>query len=59
MKTLKIAVIPILAVLITYFIAIIVLPSKVFVERSIFVDASPIEAYTDLEDLRNFQDWAY
>jgi hypothetical protein len=59
MKILKIAGITILAALIIYFIVIIILPSKVFVERSIIVDASPIEAYSYLEDLRNFQEWAY
>ena len=59
MKILKTAGITILAALIIYFIVIVVLPSKVFVERSIIVDVSPIEAYSYLEDLRNFQEWAY
>jgi hypothetical protein len=56
MKILKIAGITMLTALIIYFIVIIVWPSKVFVERSIIVDASPIEAYCYLEDLRNFQE---
>ena len=59
MKILKITGITILAALIIYFIVIIVLPSEVFVERSIIVNASPAEVYSYLEDLRNFREWAY
>ena len=42
-----------------YLILIIALPSKVFVERSVVVNARQTEAYHYLEDLRNFREWAY
>ncbi|MDN5215819.1 SRPBCC family protein [Fulvivirgaceae bacterium BMA12] len=59
MKILKIAGVTLLAVMTVYIVIIIVLPSKVFVERSIVVNARPEEVYNYLEDLRNFQEWAY
>ncbi len=59
MKILKITGIALLAVITVYVVIIIVLPSKVFVERSIVVDTGQEEVYNYLEDLRNFQEWAY
>ena len=50
MKILNIAGITILAALIIYFIAIIILPSNVFVERPIIVDASPLHRAAAYED---------
>lgn len=58
MKILKILGISILALVATYFVVISLMPSKVFVERSIVVNASQMDLYNYLEDLRNFQEWA-
>ena len=59
MKILKIAGIAVLVAVIIYILLIILLPLKVFVERSIVVNATQTEVYNYLEDLRNFQEWAY
>lgn len=59
MKILRIVGISVIVILTVYFIVIIELPSEVYVERSVSVDASPSRVYNYLEDLRNFQEWAY
>lgn len=51
--------ITLVSVVTIYIIVITILPSKVFVQRSINVDTTPAEIYNYLEDLRNFQEWSY
>jgi len=58
MRILKITVITVLAIVTICFVGISIMPSKVFMERSIVVDANKIEIFNYLEDLRNFQQWA-
>lgn len=58
MKILKISGIVIASLVGIYFLVISLMPSKVYVERSIVVDAGQAEIFNYLEDLRNFQEWA-
>ena len=58
MKILKIIGAVLVSLVAIYFLIISLMPSKVYVERSIVVNASQEDIFNYLEDLRNFQEWA-
>ncbi len=58
MKFLKFLLIFILLIIVLFFVVSIFLPSDMYVERSIKVDASPKTAFTQVNTIKNWEKWS-